>query len=376
MDNQKNIKELIKQCQDETHRLTEQLQNEKVLEFTDYSIDDLKIVDFSEGFNLLDEDLNTARNDVSNEEVKPDKITATNDDHAPSNVNTQELKVQAVSVSDESTDTDEAKVIYQLKAEEEKELNDLEKELDAAAIDENVTPIQDFEDRPVIIDFDNVTMRYNKIDKLIEGLNLKIHEGEFIYLVGASGAGKSTLSRLIYRDVNNIGGTVWVDGINATQLKPKNLHKLRKKVGVIFQDYKLLPNLTIYENVRYTLDVTGYPNNKKEEQVLKTLEKVGIKDQKDKYPNELSGGQQQRAAIARAIVNEPKIIVADEPTGNLDVKNADIIMKILERIHKAGTTVIMATHDIKIVNKYKHRTIKIEAGGIKGENKQGGYIYE
>ena len=327
-DKKLNIDELIKQCRDETHKLTEQLQNEKVVEFTDYSMDDLKVVDFSEDFSTIDAQSQEERN-LAQEEIKAD--------------------------SDEK-----------LSAEEIDELNKLEAELEDEEEQEvtNVKQLVDYSNNPTIIDFENVTMRYNKVDKLIEGLNLKIHEGEFIYLVGPSGAGKSTLSRLIYRDVN------------ATRLKPHDLHKLRKKIGVIFQDYKLLPDLTIYQNVKYTLDVIGYPKKKKDEQVLKTLEKVGIKDQKDKYPNELSGGQQQRAAIARAIVNEPKIIVADEPTGNLDVKNADIVMKILERIHKSGTTVIMATHDTKIVNKYKHRTLKIEAGGIKGENKQGGYIYE
>lgn len=339
-DKKLNVDELIKQCRDETYKLTEQLQNEKVVEFTDYSMDDLKVVDFSDDFSTIDAQSQEERN-LAQEEIKAD--------------------------SDEK-----------LSAEEIDELNKLEAELEDEEEQEvtNVKQLVDYSNNPTIIDFENVTMRYNKVDKLIEGLNLKIHEGEFIYLVGPSGAGKSTLSRLIYRDVNNVGGTVWVDGINATRLKPHDLHKLRKKIGVIFQDYKLLPDLTIYQNVKYTLDVIGYPKKKKDEQVLKTLEKVGIKDQKDKYPNELSGGQQQRAAIARAIVNEPKIIVADEPTGNLDVKNADIVMKILERIHKSGTTVIMATHDTKIVNKYKHRTLKIESGGIKGENKQGGYIYE
>lgn len=339
-DKKLNVDELIKQCRDETYKLTEQLQNEKVVEFTDYSMDDLKVVDFSDDFSTIDAQSQEARN-LAQEEIE--------------------------------TDSDE-----KLSAEEIDELNKLEAELEDEEEQEvtNVKQQVEYSNNPTIIDFENVTMRYNKVDKLIEGLNLKIHEGEFIYLVGPSGAGKSTLSRLIYRDVNNVGGTVWVDGINATRLKPHDLHKLRKKIGVIFQDYKLLPDLTIYQNVKYTLDVIGYPKKKKDEQVLKTLEKVGIKDQKDKYPNELSGGQQQRAAIARAIVNEPKIIVADEPTGNLDVKNADIVMKILERIHKSGTTVIMATHDTKIVNKYKHRTLKIESGGIKGENKQGGYIYE
>lgn len=340
----KKIDELLKankektrnlNVEEETHLLTEQLKNEEVFEYTDYSLDDLKVIDFANDFEPIEVKKKQEEMDLRKEEKE-----------------------------------------VELKTEELKELDSLNELLEAEDKKNRNEPVKDYSNNPVMINFENVTMRYNKVDRLIEGLNLKIYEGEFIYLVGPSGSGKSTLSRLIYRDVNNIAGTVWVDGINATKLKHKNLHKLRQKIGVIFQDYKLLPNLTIYENVKYTLDVIGYPKEKKEQQVLKTLERVGIKEQRDKFPNELSGGQQQRAAIARAIVNEPKIIVADEPTGNLDPKNADIIMKILERINKGGTTVIMATHDTKIVNKFKHRTMKIESGSIKGENKDGGYIYE
>ncbi len=348
----KKIDELLKankektrnlNVEEETHLLTEQLKNEEVFEYTDYSLDDLKVIDFANDFEPI-------------EIVKKDEKLDLRKKEEP-----KEIEVE-------------------MKTEEIRELDALDELLNQeSSVEESKSEkqvVKDYSNNPIMVNFDNVTMRYNKVDRLIEGLNLKIYEGEFIYLVGPSGSGKSTLSRLIYRDVTNTAGTVWVDGINATTLKPGQLHKLRQKIGVIFQDYKLLPNLTIYENVKYTLDVIGYPKDKIEEQVLKTLQRVGIKEQRDKFPKELSGGQQQRAAIARAIVNEPKIIVADEPTGNLDPKNADIIMKILERINKGGTTVIMATHDTKIVNKFKHRTIKIESGSIKGENKEGGYIYE
>lgn len=363
------IEELLNQCNEDTkdlnldtqtHELTKELQNEKIVQFTDYSIDDLKYVDFAENFDLME--LN------SNEELDLTKPE------------TNAARIEQSSTIDLDQDIiDKSKQILQTNVDDinmakGKEAQDLAQSLDDHKFQDEYD--QKFSKAPVIIDFDNVTMRYNKVDKLIEGLNLQIKEGEFVYLVGVSGSGKSTLSRLIYRDVKNVGGTVWVDGMNTTTLKNKDLHKLRKKIGIIFQDFKLLPDLTIYNNVKYTLDVIGYPREKKHEQILKTLKRVGILDQKDKYPNELSGGQQQRAAIARAIVNDPKIIVADEPTGNLDPKNAEIIMHILERINRSGTTVIMATHDVKIVNKYKHRTVKISGGSILSESTQGGYIYE
>lgn len=361
------IEELIDKCSQEadsinvdeqTHQLTEELKKEKIIEYIDYSSDDLKFIDFID--NMEEFNVGSYENlDLTNQENKEQKQV----------VDEKETTTRFVQSS--TIDLDE-----NILTKSKELLEDDYEPITTKHTSVNDTHDKHFKNKPVIINFDNVTMRYNKIDKLIEGLNLKIHEGEFIYLVGPSGSGKSTLSRLIYRDVKNIGGNVIVDGINVTTLKPRHLHKLRKKIGVIFQDYKLLNDLTIYENVKYTLDVIGYPKHKKQEQVLKTLKKVGIFEQKDKFPNELSGGQQQRAAIARAIVNEPKIIVADEPTGNLDPKNADIIMHILERINKAGTTVIMATHDVKIVNKYKHRTVKIESGCIQSENKDGGYIYE
>lgn len=227
--------------------------------------------------------------------------------------------------------------------------------------------------KPIVV-FDKVSLKYDD-ELVIDELDLEIYEGEFVYFVGASGAGKSSLAKLVYREINNTGGNIYVDGQNITQLKSKEMPYLRRKVGVIFQDYKLLKDRTIYENVRYSLDVTGYPADKREAQVLKTLERVGILDQKDKYPDELSGGQQQRVAIARAIVDDPKIIVADEPTGNLDPENALQIMEILMNINKTGTTLIMATHDVGIVNIYKNRVVLLKDGKVANEV-EGEYIYE
>lgn len=190
-----------------------------------------------------------------------------------------------------------------------------------------------------IIKYTDVKLKIDR-DEIIKGVTLSIYPGEFVYFVGKSGAGKSSLAKMIYREIKNTEGTLIVDDQNVSTLKSRNLPHLRRKIGVVFQDFKLLNDRTIYENVKYSLDVTNYPKNKKHEQVLKTLKIVGIIDQKDKYPNELSGGQQQRVAIARAIVDDPKIIVADEPTGNLDPQNALAIMEILTRINETGTTIV------------------------------------
>lgn len=225
-----------------------------------------------------------------------------------------------------------------------------------------------------IITFDNVSLRLGK-EEVLKNINLKIYHGEFVYLVGASGAGKSSIIKMIYREVVNTQGALYINGENVTNLKNIHLPKLRKKIGVVFQDYKLLKDKTIFQNVAYSLQVTRYPRRKIKERVKYILEKVGIFDQANKYPNQLSGGQQQRAAIARAIVSEPQILVADEPTGNLDPENALAIMEILERINNEGTTVVMATHDVGIVNNFPKRVVLLNKGKIVKEAK-GKYIYE
>ncbi|WOO88223.1 ATP-binding cassette domain-containing protein [Mollicutes bacterium LVI A0039] len=224
------------------------------------------------------------------------------------------------------------------------------------------------------MNFENVDLKIER-EQILRDINIKIHEGEFVYFVGASGAGKSSLIKMIYRESKNSKGTLTVLDKNVTKLRQRHLPELRRKVGVVFQDFKLLPDKTIYENVKFSLDVTGYPRKKKHEQVLKVLRQVGIASHKDKYPNELSGGQQQRAAIARAIVDEPSILVCDEPTGNLDPENAIQIMEIITDINENGTTVLMATHDVGIVNKYKHRVVLMKNGRISNEG-EGEYIYE
>lgn len=233
---------------------------------------------------------------------------------------------------------------------------------------------KDIDRKKVMVSFEDVSLSFDE-ETVLENLNLSIYEGEFVYFVGASGAGKSSLAKMIYREIKPSSGKIIVDDENIVMLKNNRMPYLRRKIGVIFQDYKLLKDKTVYENVRYSLDVTGYDKSKRESQVLKTLERVGLLEHKNKFPNELSGGQQQRVAIARAIVDDPKIIVADEPTGNLDPENALQIMEILMNINKTGTTFIMATHDVGIVNIFKNRVILVKDGNIANEV-EGEYIYE
>ncbi len=225
-----------------------------------------------------------------------------------------------------------------------------------------------------IIEFRNVGLDYDG-EVILDNVSINIRKGEFVYLVGESGAGKSSLIKMIYKEISNTKGSVFVEKENISKLHHKELPRLRRKIGVIFQDYKLLPDKTIRENVAFSLEVTKYPKNKIKQRVEDVLKKVGIASKADKYPDELSGGQQQRAAIARAIVDEPIILVADEPTGNLDPENALSIMALLEEIHKDGTTIVMATHDVGIVNNFAHRVVLLGDKGIVKED-EGKYIYE
>ncbi|MFV0246775.1 MAG: cell division ATP-binding protein FtsE [Mycoplasmatales bacterium] len=228
--------------------------------------------------------------------------------------------------------------------------------------------------QPVTISFKDVKLKIDK-EQILKGISLDIHQGEFVYFVGSSGAGKSSMIKLIYKEVKPSSGKLEVLNMNVGKLSFKKLPQLRRRIGVVFQDFKLLKDKTIYENVKFSLDVTGYPKDQKEEKVLKTLKLVGIHTKKDKYPDELSGGQQQRAAIARAIVDDPEILVCDEPTGNLDPENAIAIMEILKKLNNSGKTILMATHDVGIVNKYKSRVVLMRNGKIANEV-NGEYIYE
>ena len=208
-------------------------------------------------------------------------------------------------------------------------------------------------------------------------VNLTISKGEFVFIIGETASGKSTLIKLLYRQERPTKGEVFVGGINVAKLRNGKIYKLRRKLGVVFQDYKLLPKKTAYENVAFALEVYGLPNEEVRKRTLMALEQVGLKDKTRSYPNELSGGEQQRVSIARAIVNSPKVLICDEPTGNLDPKTSMEIMKVIESINKdLGTTIIMATHDKDIVNKMKKRVIAIEKGMVTYDVKKGKYKNE
>ncbi len=223
-----------------------------------------------------------------------------------------------------------------------------------------------------LIELKNVYKKYpNGVNALCD-VNLSISKGEFVFVIGASGSGKSTLIKLLYRQEKPTSGEVFVGGINVAKLRNGKVYKLRRKLGIVFQDYKLLPKKTVYENVAFALEVYGLKNDEVRKRTLKAIEQVGLKDKLRSYPNELSGGEQQRVSIARAIVNEPKVLICDEPTGNLDPKIAMEVMKVIDDINKElGTTIIMATHSESIVNKMKKRVIEIEKGVIERDEERG-----
>ncbi len=224
------------------------------------------------------------------------------------------------------------------------------------------------------IEFKNIFKVYKNGVSALADVNLTIARGEFVFIIGQSGSGKSTLTKLLYREEKPTKGTVNVGGINVGKLKNGNVYKLRRKIGVVFQDFKLLPKLNVYENIAYPLESYGMKSSEIRVKVLKALERVGLKDKIRSYPNQLSGGEQQRVCIARAIVNEPKLIICDEPTGDLDPKMSKEIMKVIENINKElGSTIIMATHDKEIVNRMKKRVICLHNGVVVSDKKKGSY---
>ena len=210
----------------------------------------------------------------------------------------------------------------------------------------------------------------------IYDFDLKVKKGDLVFVIGQSGSGKSTLIKLLYREEKPTNGSINIGGIEVAKLRNRKVYKLRRKLGIVFQDYKLLPRLTVYENVAFALEILGLPNEEIRKKTLKALEQVGLKNKSKNYPNELSGGEQQRVAIARAIVNEPKLLLCDEPTGNLDPETSWEIMQVLDEINKLGTTIIMATHDKEMVNRMKKRVIVIEAGRLKEDYEKGTYNHE
>lgn len=222
----------------------------------------------------------------------------------------------------------------------------------------------------------DVSKKYGNGTTALRGVSVNVEAGEFAYIVGPSGAGKSTFIKLLYREEKLDKGTLKVGRFDLGKIKKKDVPLLRRSVGVVFQDYKLLPKKTVFENIAYAMEVIGEKPRNIKKRVMEVLDLVGLKHKIRSFPNELSGGEQQRIAIARAIVNNPKVLIADEPTGNLDPENSWEIMSLLERINLQGTTVLMATHNSQIVNTLRHRVIAIEDGRVVRDEEQGEYGYD
>ena len=210
----------------------------------------------------------------------------------------------------------------------------------------------------------------------LEDINVEIKAGEFVFLVGPSGAGKSTFILLISREIEPTSGQIFVDGVDVMKLKRRDIPYLRRQLGIVFQDFRLLNDRTAYENVAFAMQVIEAPGHKIRQRVNEVLELVGLKDRGDAYPGEMSGGEQQRIAIARAIVNDPLLVIADEPTGNLDPETSMEIMNIFSQINANGTTIIMATHDKTMVDYMQKRVIALEDGHIVRDDRKGVYGYE
>ena len=225
-----------------------------------------------------------------------------------------------------------------------------------------------------LIRMTNVQKTYRKTGTIaLYDVDLTISKGEFVFIIGASGSGKSTLIKMLYREEKPDKGSIMIGGINVAKLKDRKVYILRRKLGVVFQDFKLLPKITVYENVAFAMEVFNYDKKKIHQKVMEALELVGLKNKVRQYPEQLSGGEQQRVVIARAIVNNPKLLICDEPTGNLDPDTSMGIMKVLEDINKMGTTIVMTTHNRDIVNKMKKRVVVLEEGKIVQDYERGKY---
>ena len=230
--------------------------------------------------------------------------------------------------------------------------------------------------RLIVIEFRNVSKTYGTGTEAVHNANFVIDKGDFAFLVGSSGSGKSTLIKLILKEEEPSNGTIIINGRDTTFLKPKRVPFLRRSMGVVFQDFRLLPDKTVYENVAFAMYIVRATPRHIRRQVPMVLSLVGLSNKANVYPNELSGGEQQRVALARALVNNPTMIIADEPTGNLDPETACVIMNLLNDINARGTTVVVATHAKDIVDRMKKRVIQIEKGNIVRDDRKGGYDSE
>ncbi|KIL35208.1 cell division protein FtsE [Gordoniibacillus kamchatkensis] len=227
-----------------------------------------------------------------------------------------------------------------------------------------------------MIEMHDVWKTYADGTEALRGISIKVNPGDFVYVVGPSGAGKSTFMKLMYREERPTKGQIFVNGFNLERLKQRKIPYVRRNIGVIFQDYRLLPKLTVFENVAFAMEVIETPKRTIKRRVMEVLDLVKLKEKAGSLPTQLSGGEQQRVAIARAIVNNPAVIIADEPTGNLDPETSWGIMKLLEEINLRGATIVMATHNKEIVNTMRKRVIAIENGRIARDEQRGEYGYE
>ncbi|RXT04014.1 cell division ATP-binding protein FtsE [Ammoniphilus sp. CFH 90114] len=227
-----------------------------------------------------------------------------------------------------------------------------------------------------MIEMIDVAKTYPNGTEALKEINIKINKSEFVYVVGPSGAGKSTFIKLMYREEKPTQGKIILNGYHVDRMKERQIPKLRRSIGVVFQDYKLLPRLTVYENIAFAMEVVEAPKKQIKNRVMEVLELVKLKNKLRAYPSELSGGEQQRVSIARALVNNPGTMIADEPTGNLDPETSWEIMRIFEEVNLRGTTIVMATHNREIVNTLRKRVVAIEAGRIARDQMRGEYGYE
>jgi cell division transport system ATP-binding protein len=227
-----------------------------------------------------------------------------------------------------------------------------------------------------VIQFKNVSMSYDNVTHALRNVNLTINSGEFVFVVGPSGAGKSTLIKLLLKEIEPTEGKLYVNNVDLSGIKPKEIPFYRRGIGVVFQDFRLLPDRTVYENVAFAMEIVEATRKEIRRQVPAILGMVGLSSKANSYPNQISGGEQQRTALARALVNNPSILIADEPTGNLDIRTAREIMKIINLIHRRGTTVIMATHAREIVDSMQKRVVTFDKGCIVSDEEKGEYSFE
>ncbi|HBN84723.1 MAG TPA: cell division ATP-binding protein FtsE [Clostridiales bacterium] len=227
-----------------------------------------------------------------------------------------------------------------------------------------------------MIEMNNVTKVYNNGAMAIDNISLKVHPGEFVFLIGPSGSGKSTMIKILMREEKVTNGDVFVNGRDVSSMFRSEIPYLRRSMGVVFQDFRLLEKKTLYDNVAFAMEIIGAYKREIKKRVPVVLKMVGLGDKKDCYPGQLSGGEQQRAALARAIVNKPQLLIADEPTGNLDPETSSHIMTLLEEINAGGTTILVATHDINMVNKMEKRVIELSCGRIVRDDMRGHYRNE